>query len=91
MKKKTFRPSIPNLVYQYSLYANYDDEELDKVNEEIGFWLFGQNNKVWSFINDLINLQINDTLMNRQYYKGIKYGNKKIYKKEITITQPILY
>ncbi|CAI2382156.1 unnamed protein product [Moneuplotes crassus] len=33
--KKTFRPSIPNLVYQYSFYANYEDEEFDEANPEI--------------------------------------------------------
>ena len=37
MKRVTFRPSIPHLVYQYSLYANYEDSELNKVNPEIGF------------------------------------------------------
>ena len=35
VRRVTFRPSIPNLVYQYSFYANYEDEELDKVNPEI--------------------------------------------------------
>jgi 16S rRNA G966 N2-methylase RsmD len=30
-----FRPSIPNLVYQYSFYANYEDEDLDQANPEI--------------------------------------------------------
>jgi hypothetical protein len=35
--KKTYRPSIPHLVYQYSFYANYQDEQLDKINDEIGF------------------------------------------------------
>ena len=33
--KKAFRPSIPNLVYQYSFYANYDDPDLDTTNLEI--------------------------------------------------------
>jgi hypothetical protein len=28
VEKKAFRPSIPNLVYQYSFYANYDSESL---------------------------------------------------------------
>ena len=32
---KTFQPSIPHLVYQYNIYANYDDEELNKKNPEI--------------------------------------------------------
>eukprot|EP00744_Colponema_vietnamica_P025989 GILI01038418.1.p2 GENE.GILI01038418.1~~GILI01038418.1.p2 ORF type:complete len:184 (-),score=47.97 GILI01038418.1:33-584(-) len=32
---KTFRPSIPNLVYQYSLYANYDSEGLSQLNPEV--------------------------------------------------------
>ena len=30
-----FRPSIPNLVYQYSLYANYESEALNQLNPEI--------------------------------------------------------
>ena len=33
--RKKFRPSIPNLVYQYSMYANYESEGLDKINPEI--------------------------------------------------------
>ena len=36
VKSRKYKPSIPNLVYQYCLYSNYEDEELDKVNEEIG-------------------------------------------------------
>lgn len=32
---KTYQPSIPNLIYQYNFYSNYEDEELDKINEEI--------------------------------------------------------
>jgi predicted transcriptional regulator len=34
---KVYKPSIPNLVYQYNFYSNYDDELLNAVNEEIGF------------------------------------------------------
>ena len=34
-KRRTFRPSIPNLVYQYSLYSNYDSEGLASKNPEI--------------------------------------------------------
>jgi hypothetical protein len=37
VQKRTYRPSIPNLVYQYSFYSNYEDEKLLQVNEEIGF------------------------------------------------------
>lgn len=37
VKKKTFRPSIPHLIYQYSFYSNYENAEIDQVNEEIGF------------------------------------------------------
>ncbi|CDW78226.1 UNKNOWN [Stylonychia lemnae] len=33
--KRAFRPSIPNLVYQYSLYSNYDSEGLNNKNPEI--------------------------------------------------------
>ena len=33
--RKTFRPSIPNLVYQYSFYATYDSEGLNGKNPEI--------------------------------------------------------
>lgn len=32
VKSRKFKPSIPNLVYQYNLYSNYEDEELEKVN-----------------------------------------------------------
>ena len=35
-QRKQFRPSIPNLVYQYSLYANFDSEGLNGPNPEIG-------------------------------------------------------
>ena len=31
----TFRPSIPNLVYQYALYTNYESTFLTDVNSEI--------------------------------------------------------
>ena len=37
VQKKKYRPSIPNLVYQYSFFANFDDPQLEIVNEEIGF------------------------------------------------------
>lgn len=30
-----FKPSIPNLVYQYSLYVNYDSKRLGAANPEI--------------------------------------------------------
>ena len=30
-----FRPSIPNLVYQYDLYVNYELEPLSRLNPEI--------------------------------------------------------
>ena len=33
--KKNFRPSIPNLVYQYSFYTTYDHPELDEKNSEV--------------------------------------------------------
>ena len=32
-----FRPSIPNLVYQYSFYTNYEDDETEVCNPEIPF------------------------------------------------------
>ena len=32
---KSFKPSIPHLVYQYNFFANYDDEELNTKNPEI--------------------------------------------------------
>lgn len=35
LKRRAFRPSIPNLVYQYSLYTNYEDPGLDEKNPEI--------------------------------------------------------
>ena len=35
-----FRPSIPNLVYQYSFYTNYTDEAQMEKNPEIPeFWI----------------------------------------------------
>ena len=34
-QRKTYRPSIPNLVYQYSLYSNYESEGLNNPNPEI--------------------------------------------------------
>ena len=34
-----YKPSIPNLIYQYCFYCNYEDENIDQVNEEIGMWL----------------------------------------------------
>ena len=33
--RKAYRPSIPNLVYQYSLYANYESDGLSQGNPEI--------------------------------------------------------
>jgi hypothetical protein len=33
--KRTFRPSIPNLVYQYSFYTTYEHPDLDEKNSEI--------------------------------------------------------
>ena len=30
-----FQPSIPNLVYQYNLYSNYNSERLATINDEI--------------------------------------------------------
>ena len=35
VKKRAFRPSIPNLVYQYSFYSNYESEGLNSKNPEI--------------------------------------------------------
>jgi len=32
---RPYWPSIPNLVYQYSLYSNYEDEALNSLNPEI--------------------------------------------------------
>lgn len=34
-KRCVFRPSIPNLVYQYDFFTNYDSEILGKPNPEI--------------------------------------------------------
>ena len=33
--RRNFRPSIPNLVYQYSFYSNYEDPALNEKNPEI--------------------------------------------------------
>ena len=35
VKACVFRPSIPNLVYQYSFYTNYDDDQQGIHNPEI--------------------------------------------------------
>lgn len=35
VKPQTFRPSIPNLVYQYDLYTNYSSPALSQCNPEI--------------------------------------------------------
>lgn len=35
VQKRAFKPSIPHLVYQYCLFSNYEDEELQKPNPEI--------------------------------------------------------
>ena len=35
LKIRKFQPSIPNLVYQYNFFSNYEDEEFEKKNEEI--------------------------------------------------------
>lgn len=32
-----FRPSIPNLIYQYHVYTNYESAGLGEINPEIGF------------------------------------------------------
>lgn len=34
-KSTAFMPSIPNLVYQYNLYTNYDSRIFEKINPEI--------------------------------------------------------
>ena len=39
LEMKNFQPSIPHLVYQYNIFANYDDEELNKKNPEIPEWI----------------------------------------------------
>lgn len=35
VKPTAFKPSIPNLVYQYNLYTNYDCERFQTPNPEI--------------------------------------------------------
>lgn len=32
---KNYQPSIPNLIYQYNFYSNYNDKEFDTLNDEI--------------------------------------------------------
>lgn len=36
-KPALFRPSIPHLVYQYSVYANFESETLSRKNEELDY------------------------------------------------------
>ena len=33
--KKTFKPFVPNLVYKYCLYTNYESERLNQPNPEV--------------------------------------------------------
>jgi len=35
IKPRRYQPSIPNLVYQYCMWANYDSERMDTPNDEI--------------------------------------------------------
>ena len=35
--RRKFRPLIPHLVYQYSIYTNYESDALETTNSEIGF------------------------------------------------------
>ena len=35
VKPNKFRPSIPNLVYQYDIYTNYESEFLNVYNPEV--------------------------------------------------------
>ncbi len=35
VRMRKFKPSIPNLVYQYALYSNFEDERLERANPEI--------------------------------------------------------
>ncbi|KAH7479746.1 hypothetical protein PRIC1_008713 [Phytophthora ramorum] len=36
-RSRTFKPSIPHLVYQYALYTNYESPALDATNPEVDF------------------------------------------------------
>jgi 16S rRNA G966 N2-methylase RsmD len=35
LQKKAFKPSIPNLIYQYTFYSNYESSILGQKNPEI--------------------------------------------------------
>lgn len=35
LSEAPFKPSIPNLVYQYSLFLNFDAQVLNEVNQEV--------------------------------------------------------
>jgi hypothetical protein len=37
VEMKNYRPLIPNLVYQYSLFSNYDNDQLNELNPEVVF------------------------------------------------------
>ncbi len=39
---QVFQPSIPNLIYQYNFFVNYDSERLSHVNEEIALHADGK-------------------------------------------------
>jgi len=56
-RKCVFRPSIPNLVYQYSFYATYENAALDEKNPEVpDFW------KTELLINSQLNLLMAPTI-----------------------------
>eukprot|EP01016_Furgasonia_blochmanni_P029624 TRINITY_DN31062_c0_g2_i1.p1 TRINITY_DN31062_c0_g2~~TRINITY_DN31062_c0_g2_i1.p1 ORF type:complete len:184 (-),score=47.57 TRINITY_DN31062_c0_g2_i1:60-563(-) len=40
VKKREFKPSIPNLIYQYNFYSNYESETLSKLNPEVDFQIY---------------------------------------------------
>lgn len=37
LREQRFQPSIPHLVYQYSMFANYHSERLQRRNPEIPY------------------------------------------------------
>eukprot|EP00933_Yihiella_yeosuensis_P028580 TRINITY_DN22426_c1_g1_i1.p1 TRINITY_DN22426_c1_g1~~TRINITY_DN22426_c1_g1_i1.p1 ORF type:complete len:382 (-),score=90.96 TRINITY_DN22426_c1_g1_i1:67-1212(-) len=56
-----FRPSIPNLVYQYSIYVNYTSKRLDELNPEIDDedWQIQKNETLQTLAAEEAPIQVN--------------------------------
>ncbi len=43
-----FQPSIPNLIYQYNFFINYESEKLSQINPEIEMYATGKKSNIES-------------------------------------------